>query len=366
MVRYLFVLGRNVELSTAEVFAFFDRERIEVKGFESHENGLLVDLDEKIGGIVDNFGGVIAIGEVLVEGDSNSLLKKIDKIEIYSGVKNNMNYVLWDFSSDKYDDVSNYLKRRFKGEKLRATEKKLRGDLKLQDKKTVSNVPSKNKIDEQFFVFQGKKICFGKIIEQFSSEEIEKRDMRKPVRREELAISPRLAKIMINLSKVRKNEILVDPFCGIGVVLQEALIQDIRVFGVDKDKNAVSDSKKNLEWFGFSKKDYSVFVGDSRNFNFPKSNVVVSEPHLGDILKKVPTNEVAGKMLRDFERLIMDVLENLRNRVSGRIVFTSPYIRTMKGRVGFNEEVLKGFRVVNRIPEFRENQIVGREIFVLE
>jgi hypothetical protein len=37
--------------------------------------------------------------------------------------------------------------------------------------------------------------------------------MQKPIRREELAISPRLAKILINLSGAKKNNLLLDPFC---------------------------------------------------------------------------------------------------------------------------------------------------------
>ena len=54
----------------------------------------------------------------------------------------------------------------------------------------------------------------------------------------------RLAKILINLSEVKDEEILLDPFCGIGVILEEALLQNINVIGIDKDKKAVDRCKE--------------------------------------------------------------------------------------------------------------------------
>lgn len=345
-MKYLFVLGRNIELSIAEVENYFKRTNKNILSRKIIKNGLLIETNKKLNkDEIDFFGGVISIGEVICE------LKNLDKTEIYFGEKNNINYSVWNFS-DEFSEVRIYLKKRFKQEKLKAVFK-----------------PSENssKINEEYFVFED---YFGKIIQKCDYGSLEKRDMKKPVRRESLAISPRLAKIMINLSQVKENETLFDPFCGIGVILQEALLQKIKVIGIDKDKKALEGAKENLNWFGFSKEKYKLINFDSKKVDVTKAQVLVSEPDLGEILKKIPTKEKAEKILRNFEDLIIKVLNNLKNVVSSRIVFSSPLIRIGKKRVGCNIEKIcedTNLKLVEKeFDDFREKQIVGRRIFVLK
>ena len=199
----------------------------------------------------------------------------------------------------------------------------------------------------------------------------EKRDMNKPVRRESLSISPRLAKILINLSLIKKGETLVDPFCGIGVILQESLIQNLKVIGIDKDREAIKGANQNLSWAKFNKENYRLISNDSSSVNIDKANAIATEPDLGDILKKIPTKEKAQEIQEGFENLMIKVINNLKNKISGRIVFTAPDIRIGKKRISCNiERILERtkLRLVEGFPikEFRQGQIVGREIFVLE
>ena len=61
----------------------------------------------------------------------------------------------------------------------------------------------------------------------------------------------------------------------------------------------------------------------------------------------------------------------MKDKVKGKFVFTSPFIRIGKKRIGCNyNKILKetGLKLSKGfpIPEFRENQIVGREIFILD
>ncbi len=65
------------------------------------------------------------------------------------------------------------------------------------------------------------------------------------------------------------------------------------------------------------------------------------------------------------------VILNMKGKIGGKIVFTSPFIRTIKGRAGAHiENILSGTEYKLKtgfpIPDFRHNQVVGREIFVLE
>ena len=369
-MKYLFVLGRNIELSKEEVLNYFEKEGNPVGEYFISGNGMLIEVENSIwDNEIDNFGGVLSIGEVLTTGTIENLDKKLEDIMIYGGEKNKLTYAIWNFSKN-YDIIEAYLKKRFKAEKLKATLKHLTDKIELQDG-GEANMPSSKLLNEEYFVFQeGTLEYFGKIIQHCDYEKIEKRDMEKPVRRESLAISPRLAKIMINLAQIKKGGTLLDPFCGVGTILQEALLGGLKVVGVDVDGDATKGAKQNMNWFGFSPEDYKIINFDSKRVNLDEVSAIATEPDLGKVLKKIPTKNKAKETLENFEKLIVQVMNNAREKVEGRIVFTSPLIRIGKKRLTCNIENIcsrTGYlEVIPGIEEYRKNQVVGRKIFVLE
>ncbi len=369
-MKYLFILGRNPELSLEEIKSYLKRTGNILLNVDRNENAALVEVKNSLDAdAVDFLGGTIALGIVICK------VKDIDRSEIYMGEKNNFSYALWDYS-EFTDDISNYLKSRFKKERLKASQKKLREDLFSQDFEKMQLLTSKT-VDEEYFVFNE---FFGRIFQKCDYKKIEERDMKKPVRRESLSISPRLAKIMINLSEVSFEDSgkksLLDAFCGIGVVLSEALFQDMKVVGVDKDSEAIKGCKENLTWFDFPKENYKIINDDSSKVGLSGLNIcgMASEPDFGDTLKKIPTKEIAQEMVKRYEKIMQGVLINVKKFVpeGSRLVFTSPYIRIIsKKRIGSDLKNLServGLKVVEGfpIPEFREGQIVGRQVVVFE
>lgn len=368
-MKYLFILGRNQELSIAEIKSYLKRTNREFEEIGLNKNAILINIDYELAdNEIDFLGGTLAIGEVICSGDEKRFEKEIEKTMIYTGTKNNFNYTVWDFS-EKFEDFREYLKKRFREEKLKASFKGLTNEINMQEGENEL-IPSSRTIDEEYFIFENKEInYFGRIIQKCDYKTLSNRDMKKPIRRESLAISPRLAKIMINLSEVRTGEKLLDAFCGIGVILQEALLQNLEVLGVDRDKKAIEGAKENLEWFKFNSKKYSLVNYDSTRVDLRNFEVMVCEPDLGEILKKIPTKEKAENILRNFEKLIVQVINNVKRKVSGKIVFTSPYIRIGKKRIACDIDNIctrTGYKIILGIPEYRENQIVGRMIYVLE
>jgi tRNA G10 N-methylase Trm11 len=378
-MKYLFILGRNVELSVKEVLCFLERFDYRIVNFIEKDNSLLVDIEGTLRkGSIDKLGGVIAIGEVMSEGNVGDVLSDLEKHTLYAGSSNKLNYVIWNYGSEDYLEIATYLKKRFHNEKLKATEKRLTGKVELQ---TGGNAPTlkSSLIDEQFFIFSreaphvdSEEFYFGKIIEYCDYDKLEKRDMEKPSRRSELAISPRLSKIMINLSQVKKGELL-DCFCGIGVILYEALLQGMGVVGVEIDKKAIEGARKNLVWAKFDSRKYDLVNRDSKKVSIKDVEVLVTEPDLGETFKKIPPEVKINNSLENFGKLMIDVLNNLKKNVSGRVVFTAPYVLTHKKdqRKGCDiDEILEktGLKLVDDFPiaEFRKGQVVGRQIFVLE
>ena len=364
-MKHLFILGRNIELSKQELCSYFKRKQNKILSESLDKNGLLLDLENEIPQeTIKDLGGIIRIGEVLAY--SNNITVELEKYSIYNGESNKLNYVLWNFSKN-YPNVEDYLKKRFKSEKLKATQKHLTDKIEMQNKEEYY-IPSSKLLDEEYFIFQENGTdYFGKIIQQPNYEEIEKRDMEKPFRRESLAISPRLAKILVNLAEPK--QILLDPFCGVGTIMQEALLQNINIIGIDKDKKVTEDAKKNMEWFNFPKENYQIINFDSTKINISEISAIATEPDLGQILKKTPQKKEAEKTLNEFEKLIIQVINNLKKKILGRIVFTSPYIRVGKKRLSCNIENIcekTNYKLIQQIPEFRENQVVGRMIYILE
>jgi len=367
-MKYLFIAGRNVDLSVEEIRSFLRKERINFRIVSKFNNGILIETQRIVRNVIDRLGGTISIGEVLAEGDAKKIIEILDTKQLYNVKKNKLNYAVYDFNGKEFERISFYLKNRFRLEGLKATEKKLTGRVNLQYGGEVLKASS-NLIDEQYFLFEN---SFGKIIEESDYEKIEKRDMGKPVRRNELSISPRLAKILINLSQVKSGETLLDPFCGIGTILQEALLQNIDVIGIDKDKKAIDCSELNLKWFNFPKGNYKLINADSSTF-VPDYNVeaIVTEPDLGELQRKIPSETKAKEIAKNFETLIVKVLKNLKKNVRGRIVFTAPLIQTEKGRLSCNFShiaLMTGLKIAKGFPidEFRWNSIVGRSVVVME
>ncbi|MEN4007131.1 MAG: TIGR01177 family methyltransferase [Methanobacteriaceae archaeon] len=94
------------------------------------------------------------------------------------------------------------------------------------------------------------------------------------------SMSPKLARGMCNLSRVKKGSIVLDPFCGTGGILIEAGIIGAEVIGIDIDEKMVEGTIKNLEYCGI--KDYDVFKGDARNIELQfKVDAVVTDPPYG-------------------------------------------------------------------------------------
>ena len=92
-----------------------------------------------------------------------------------------------------------------------------------------------------------------------------KRDQARPARDAKVGmLPPKLAQILINLcGPLEPGSTVLDPFCGTGVLLQEALLMGYRAYGTDINERMVEYSKKNIEWL--SEKNY--FLGHSGGYD---------------------------------------------------------------------------------------------------
>lgn len=155
-------------------------------------------------------------------------------------------------------------------------------------------------------------------------------DMRRPYKRSIIALPTHLARTMINLAKPSRGDNLLDPFCGTGTVLMEALTGQVTAYGVDRDAVNIRGCITNLKWRGFHQSSYHVVRGDSLRLGslFPelRFDCVVTEPPLGPPISELPS-QAQGLRLRDsltpfYERALKSIVTVLKE--GARVVMTLP------------------------------------------
>jgi len=89
-----------------------------------------------------------------------------------------------------------------------------------------------------------------------------KRDQARPARDVATGmLPPKLAQILINLAAgPAATGRLLDPFCGTGTVLQEALLMGYSVYGTDLSEKMIKYSKRNLDWLASSKRNHKISI----------------------------------------------------------------------------------------------------------
>ena len=368
---YLFVLGRDAELSKLEIESLLESKGIEFTIKEDNKNVVVLDCKELNPEIIHEFGGIIKIAKVFSNSNRiDQIEESFEKTSIYEGTKNKMEYYIDNFNSNLLSFVEDYLKDYFKSIKLKALYKKNGDPSKLINKSIIEN-------GINFVIF---KSYIGKVISITNPLELKKRDLARPEVDYMKVISIRLAKILINICKVKKNGLLLDTFCGSGTILQEALLKGVNVVGLDKDEESISQANKNINWlikeFKLNGKFEIINLDCARLNEKIKDNSVdgvVTEPYMGPFIRKLPNLLQAKDLVFELSNLYDLLLGNLKKVVkkNGRVVIVIPKFRTMENKtvfIDFRGLVDKHGFVLATKPisyGYKENKLL-REIYVLD
>lgn len=205
-------------------------------------------------------------------------------------------------------------------------------------------------------------------------------------------LPPKLARMMLNLARTPETETILDPFCGSGGVLMEAALMGLHAAGVDKSPKAIQDAAANGEWlqtrFGLGEPPH-VIEGDAHKlhelFEPLFFDACVSEPDLGPPLRKPLAedkySDVVSKMGAFYTRALAEIRTVVRP--GARVVFILPRfaVQGKKDHVKINilgDIRLMGYTILDPGNGFRPatgratliysrpKQFVQREIFVLQ
>jgi len=95
---------------------------------------------------------------------------------------------------------------------------------------------------------------------QFDKRKVQYRPFFSPI-----SLNPKIARTLVNLSEIRKNETLLDPFCGTGGILIEAGLIGAKLIGSDIEKKMIEGCKKTLDFYGL--KNYKLYCCDIGEIN---------------------------------------------------------------------------------------------------
>ena len=224
------------------------------------------------------------------------------------------------------------------------------------------------------------------------------RDQARPARDAKVGmLPPKLAQILINLcGKLPEGARVLDPFCGTGVILQEAAIMGYIPYGTDLNERMVEYSKKNLSWLFnernqkrfkilpdlIQKKDQilkAISVGDATNFTWEgEIDAVAFEGYLGVPMSKPPVDIKFKTEKAKCREIAMGFLKNITPQIkSGTpVVMALPaWLRENGKYAGLNildeiQELGYNFEKFQDLSQsdllyYREGQIVAREIIVI-
>ncbi len=133
------------------------------------------------------------------------------------------------------------------------------------------------------------------------------------------SMNPILQRTLINLSMVRENEWLLDPFCGSGGALLEAARFKIRCVGIEIDRRIIWGSRQNLQNDAETYLKTHLIFGDSRNLPI-RANLI------SGIVTDPPYGTASSTQGFDLSELLLDFFQELSKiMVSGqRIVIAVP------------------------------------------
>lgn len=387
-MKYLAVLGRQPEISTAELEATLGgscRRLLPCSGFRGGPPPATSPayvtfsldyspVDDKLSSVtspainINRLGGTMKLAEE-IDASPLEFLKNLPEGKITLGVSDYSKNASRKTAVNEALKLKKILVRH--GRSVRVVENK---DATLSTATSLHNgLSGKNprkveliKVENEWF----------RVIGVQDIEAYARRDQARPARDAKVGmLPPKLAQILINLcGLLEPGARILDPFCGTGVVLQEALLMGYRVYGTDISERMVAYSEKNLNYFNF--KDYKVENGDATSFTWEQPiDAVACEGYLGRPFAKIPTEMELKGQKQECGAILRGFLKNLASQIkSGTpVVIAAPAWLRENGdysRLDIIDEIEDmGYNVNNKTREGllyrREGQVVARDILIL-
>jgi len=390
-MKYFFILGTNPTLSLAELTAVFNNGKFSL----IQKNIAILETDQNLKNeLIKKIGGIIKFGLIYNELVSFNTKNILQSATAFAAPKK---------SESKFNfGISHYGKSKINLKVLGMEFKKLLKQLNINSRWVISREPTlssvvveQNKLVtdkgvEIVMIEFNKKLFLGKTIAVQPFKELSFRDYGRPARDDRSGmLPPKLTQIMINLSDAKLEDTILDPFCGSGTILTEAMLIGYKnLIGSDISNKAVSDTKTNIEWV---KNNFQLPIFNFQLINTSATEIskqirpnsvdaIITEPYLGPQRGGFDINKIVKELEQLYSKSLMEFKKILKP--NGKIVMIWPSFSVKQKSVFLNPNI-SGYKIINPMPKNlqknifiklttrdtmvygREDQKVWREIVVL-
>lgn len=335
-MQYIFILGREPELSTAEIFSLFKKLTINFDVSFYQKETLILDIAKKmnIAEVMAQLGGTIKIAEVK---------KQLGKIASIDFKKIMLNLIKEKTAGKKiFFGISAYIGK-FPTLGLEIKKELANRGVKARfvssREKVLSSVVVKtNKLlsaNGLEIIIAGDKnqIWLGQTLAIQPFAEFSERDYGRPGRDKFSGmLPPKLAKIMLNLAEINTEAVILDPFCGSGTILTEAMLTGYaNVLGSDISDKAITNAQKNIEWLKLKNCKLTKCNAVLLTKCFPAHSIdaIITEPFLGPPLKGRETSQQIQKIVEELTQLYLAGLREFAKVIkpNGVIIMIWPVLQ---------------------------------------
>jgi tRNA G10 N-methylase Trm11 len=383
-MKSLIILGRQPEIGLAELESLYGAKNISSLGSNAIVN-LPVD---KIN--FSRLGGTIKLAQILdiTKGDNlkSKIIDLVKKLDLPASGRITFGLSAYDsyISANSLCKLGLGVKKALKssGHNVRIVPNR---EQSLSSAQVFHNKLTSDKGIEIIIAGYKNKVILARTTAVQDINAYTARDQKRPKRDARVGmLPPKLAQIIINLASAdiqAKNSRLLDPFCGTGVILQEASIMGFKAYGTDINTRMVDYSKTNLNWLADNfhiNKNVQIEVGDATTHNWaPPINLVATELDLGVPLHKTPSGTDLTNIVNQLNILHKKFIRNLHKQLKPgtRLCLAMPAWH-IKGKfvhlplldqiedLGYNRVVFEQSTSKDLIYH-RSGQIVARELVIL-
>lgn len=338
-MHYAFILGTHPELSFLEISSVFRARNITPSAFSRHGHIALCETLTPLPHeeLMTQLGGTIKIVELLKKPATDDAILDL----LFQHLRDDARLV-FGFSCYSMERESCSLRDVAFLQKMGKTIKQSLKRQNIPSRFVVSREPALSSVIVEKELL-AKKGCDIVVLQSSQGQRLGKtlcvqpwrafseRDYGRPARDYQSGmLPPKIARMMINIAAPKKNETLLDPFCGSGTILQEASLMNHRnIMGADISAKATAETKKNLAWLNLPIPP--LFTTDARNLArvipLHSINCIVSEGALGPPTPR-NINEIRKKLQTFYEELL-SVLPRIL-KPEARVVIAVPAWRNNK------------------------------------